>query len=62
MSPHTRNNVEFRIRPHAPNRDSQESMNASRIQDWIEAIRDMAIVLAFQMMLRATLMMRRWNY
>jgi hypothetical protein len=42
--------------------ERQEARNASRIYDWVEAVRDTAIVVAFQMILRATLMMRRWNY
>jgi hypothetical protein len=42
--------------------DRIEARNSSRMHDWLEAIRDTAIMVAFQMILRATLMMRRWNY
>jgi hypothetical protein len=50
------------MRLQSENENRQESMKASRMQDWFEAARDTAIVVAFQMILRATLMMRRWNY
>jgi hypothetical protein len=40
----------------------QQSASSSGMRDWIAAFRDVAIVVAFQMILRATLMMRRWNY
>jgi hypothetical protein len=62
MSPHTSCNVEFSMRSHAGNMELQQSVSTSGMRDWIAAIRDVAIVVAFQMILRATLMMRRWNY
>ena len=62
MSPHTSCNVEFRMRSYAGNMELQQSASTARMRDWIEAVRDIAIVAVFQMILRATLMMRRWNY
>jgi hypothetical protein len=62
MSPHTSCNVEFNMRSHAENMELQQSVSSSGMRDWAAAIRDLAIVVAFQMILRATLMMRRWNY
>jgi hypothetical protein len=62
MSLHGSCNVEFRTHSHANNVNRQESMNVSRMHGWVEAVRDTVIVVAFQMILRATLMMRRWNY
>jgi hypothetical protein len=50
------------MRSRATNVNQQESVNMARRHDWIAAVRDTAIVVAFQMILRATLMMRRWNY
>jgi hypothetical protein len=40
----------------------QQSVGGAGMRDWIAAVRDVAIVVAFQMILRTTLMMRRWNY
>jgi hypothetical protein len=62
MSPHTSCNVEFRMRSHAENIDLQQSVSTSGMRDWVAAVRDLAIVVVFQMILRTTLMMRRWNY
>jgi hypothetical protein len=47
---------------HAENMKLQESASVSGMRDWVATIRDFAIVIAFQMILRTTLMMRRWNY
>jgi hypothetical protein len=47
---------------HAENMKLQQSADSSGIRDWAATVRDFAIVIAFQMILRATLMMRRWNY
>ena len=62
MNPRGSCNVELSMRSHAENVDLQQSVHPSRIHEWVEAVRDTAIVVAFQMILRATLMMRRWNY
>jgi hypothetical protein len=64
MSPHASCKVKSNMPSQAEtvNRQEQEPMNGSRIHDWVEAVRDTAIMVAFQMILRATLMMRRWNY
>lgn len=62
MSSHISCNVGSSRRPEIVKAEGQEARNASRIYDWVEAVRDTAIVVAFQMILRATLMMRRWNY
>jgi hypothetical protein len=53
------------MRSHAGNMELQQSTSTAStagMRDWIAAVRDIAIVAAFQMILRATLMMRRWNY
>jgi hypothetical protein len=62
MSSQTSCNVGSSRHPEAVKVDRQEARKSSRIHDWVEAVRDTAIVVAFQMILRATLMMRRWNY
>jgi len=62
MSPEQNRNVEFNMLSHAENANLQESMKASRMHEWVAAVRDTAIVVALQMILRASLMMRRWNY
>ena len=62
MSPFTICNAEFRMHSHAENMKLQESASTSGIRDWVATLRDFAIVIAFQTILRATLMMRRWNY
>jgi hypothetical protein len=62
MSPFTSCNAEFRMHSHAENVKLQESASVSGIRDLAATVRDFAIVIAFQMILRATLMMRRWNY
>jgi hypothetical protein len=62
MSPQASCKVKSNKRSQAETVNRQEPMNGSRIHDWVEAVRDTAIVVAFQMILRATLMMRRWNY
>lgn len=62
MSPHSSCNVEFSMRSRSENVEQTESAGISRTRDWMLAIRDLAVVAAFQMILRATLMLRRWNY
>jgi hypothetical protein len=62
MSPQASCKVKSNRRSQAETVNLLEPMNGSRIHDWVEAVRDTAIVVAFQMILRATLMMRRWNY
>jgi hypothetical protein len=62
MSPHSSCNVEFSMRSRSENVEQAESAEISRTRDWMLAIRDLAVVAAFQMILRATLMLRRWNY
>ena len=62
MSPHSSCNVEFSMRSRTENVTEAESPSTSGMQDWMLAARDLAVVAAFQMILRATLMLRRWNY
>jgi hypothetical protein len=62
MSPQANYEMKSNRHSQAETVSRQEPMNGSRIHDWVEAVRDTAIVVAFQMILRATLMMRRWNY
>jgi hypothetical protein len=50
------------MRSRSENVEQAESAGISRTRDWMLAIRDLAVVAAFQMILRATLMLRRWNY
>jgi hypothetical protein len=50
------------MRSRSENVEQAESAEISRTRDWMLAIRDLAVVAAFQMILRATLMLRRWNY
>jgi hypothetical protein len=62
MSSHTSRDAESSMRSEGLKVDRIEARNSSRMHEWLEAIRDTAIMVAFQMILRATLMMRRWNY
>jgi hypothetical protein len=39
-----------------------DSVEASRMRRSLVAVRDTLIVLAIQLVFRATLVMRRWNY
>lgn len=50
------------MRSHDEHVESEGLKSASLVHDRIRAVRDTVIVLTFQMILRATLMMRRWNY
>src|SRR3984957_19567223 len=56
MSPFTSCNAEFRMHSHAENMKLQESASTSGIRVLAATVRDFAIVIAFQMILRATLM------
>jgi hypothetical protein len=62
MSPHSSCNVEFSMRSRSENVAEAELQSETGMRDWMLAIRDLAVVAAFQMILRATLMLRRWNY
>jgi hypothetical protein len=62
MSPHTSCNVEFRMRSHDANIVMEHSERESGDESWIEAIRDTLVVLTFQIILRASMTLRRWNY
>jgi hypothetical protein len=62
MSPHSSCNVEFSMRSQTENVRDVESESITGMRDRMLAIRDLAVVAAFQMILRATLMLRRWNY
>jgi hypothetical protein len=62
MSPHSSCNAEFSMRSRSENVEQAESMNVTGMRDWMLAARDIALVAAFQMILRATLILRRWNY
>jgi hypothetical protein len=62
VSPRAGCNVEFKMSSHAGNVDLQASTNGSRVYDMAAAVRDLAIVVAFQLILRASMMLRRWNY
>jgi hypothetical protein len=42
--------------------EMQRFMSNSGMRELAAAVRDTVIVAAFQMILRATLIMRRWNY
>jgi hypothetical protein len=50
------------MRSHAENMNLQQSLSTFGMRDWVAAVRDLAIVVVFQMILRTTLMLRRWNY
>jgi hypothetical protein len=62
MSPHTSCNVEFSMRSRTENVTQPESPSVTGMRDWMLAARDLAVVAAFQIILRTTLMLRRWNY
>jgi hypothetical protein len=50
------------MRSRSENVAEAELQSETGMRDWMLAIRDLAVVAAFQMILRATLMLRRWNY
>jgi hypothetical protein len=62
MSPLAQSHAEFTMRSHLGNLELQESIGGAGMRDKVAAVRDTMIVMAFQMILRASLMMRRWNY
>jgi hypothetical protein len=62
MSPHSSCNVEFSMRSRTENVAEAESPSTTGMRDWMLAARDIAVVAAFQIILRTTLMLRRWNY
>ncbi len=62
MSPHSSCNVEFSMRSQTENVTEAESPSFTGTRDWMLAARDLAVVAAFQIILRTTLILRRWNY